>query len=396
MPAIYDSTGQIYSQLLGQCESMRFEGPWTGLRIGIHSLATLGDAEHALTHLQQNWDERDLIDSGLLRRTDGRAAIAKRLACEGPLLALRAAKDQRPFEVVGARGNLSYRGIPLLCALDDFQTKKQLQASRGNLFLTSEIWDAAVLRALGLPAITATGLAAATIPNIEDLALRFGWKENGSADENEQNTPTEGPLRLIVVGWRVSTLDSTEPGGLPDLAALLVQFERHMQLDLQDVGIWRPIETDLERARFLLERNEFNMVRDGFIASAADCCRSLTSFLKATGDSTEFVDALQRLREISEGRITSHSPEAARRLYGSAVDRELIEPLIRRALSTTDPYRRNLTAMAADISRMFFELMPETLAAHDHISGASQQRLRQQLELSGRFVAILNVLKEKK
>lgn len=396
MPAIYDSTRQIFSQLIGQCQPVRFEGPWARLRVSKRNLATLGHAEGVLAHLQQNWDEKDLIDSGILRRTDGRVAIARRLACEGPLLALRAAKDQRPFEVVSARGNLSYRGLPLLCALDDFRTKERLQASQGYLFLTTDIWDAAVLRALGLPAITATGLAKASIQEIDDLARRFGWNVDGSADETQQNTPTGGPLRLIVVAWCVSTWDTSEPNGLPDLAELLVQFEQNMGFDLQDVGIWTPIERDLERAQFFLERNEFNRARDAFIASAQDCCRSVAGFQNATGESTEFVGALERLREISEGQLASHSPEAALRLYRSAVDRELVEPLVRRALATTDPYRRNLTVMAADISRMFFERMPETLAASDHISAASERRLRQLLELSGRFVAILNVLKEKK
>jgi hypothetical protein len=99
---------------------------------------------------------------------------------------------------------------------------------------------------------------------------------------------------------------------------------------------------------------------------------------------------------MSRGELSSHSPQAALKVFESAVDRQLVEPMLDQALSTSDPYRRNLTVMAADISRMFFHQMPEMLATGHHNSVVFEQRLRQQLELSGRFVAIMNVLNKKK
>ena len=136
-----------------------------------------------------------------------------------------------------------------------------------------------------------------------------------------------------------------------------------MQYDLQDVGIWIPIESDLNRARFFLERNEYRHVRDTFILSMQDSCRSLTSVSDASAEPTGFVEALRKFRTVTEDGLSSHSPREAQKVFEAAVYRELVEPMLDHALAMKDPYRRNLTVMAADISRMFFRLMPDMFAA---------------------------------
>ncbi len=263
------------------------------------------------------------------------------------------------------------------------------------MFLTTDIWDASVLRALGLPAITATGLATATIRDIEEVSRRFGWLVNGGNNQNDAAGPTEPPLRILVVGWRVSDMDTIEPDGLPDLAAMLDQFERHMQLDLQDVGIWLPIAADFEKAEFFLERRDFDSVREVFLDSAMDCCLSLAGFIAGTDESSELVSALQRVLDGREGDIGSHSPEAASNLARSAVYRGLVEPLLRRAQSTKDPYKRSLTAMAADISRVFFHRMMDELSSNPHDSAEDEASVRERLKLSQQFLAIVKEMRTK-
>lgn len=111
---------------------------------------------------------------------------------------------------------------------------------------------------------------------------------------------------------------------------------------------------------------------------------------------TDVVDALREIRKASEDGQSLYTPHEAQKIYEAAVNRELVEPMLDYALATADPYRRNLTVMAADISRMFFQLMPDTLASSGDNSAQFERRLRTQLELSGRFVAIMNALKQKK
>ncbi len=186
------------------------------------------------------------------------------------------------------------------------------------------------------------------------------------------------------------------PSRLSELAQQLLSVEHSMQYYLQDVDIWIPVESDLERAHFFIERNEFHRVRDTFVLSTCDTCRSLASLSELSAEPTEFVEALRRLRTVTEDELSSHSPRAALKTFESAVNRELVEPMLEHALATKDPYRRNLTVMAADISRMFFHLMPDMLATSGDNSVLFEQRLRKQLDLSGRFVAIMNALKQKK
>lgn len=129
--------------------------------------------------------------------------------------------------------------------------------------------------------------------------------------------------------------------------------------------------------------------------SAKDCCLSVAGFAVPTDESNELVSALQRVLELRDGDIGPHSPAVAIKLFQSAVDRDLVDPLLRKALSTQDPYKRNLTVMAADISRKFFSLMPETASARDHNSVECKTKVREQLDLCKHFLAIMKAMKQK-
>ena len=394
MSAQRESTRRVLSQFVAQCEPVRFGPPWDGLRCERQTLCALPDAERVLAHLRDEWDESDLVQSGLLRRRHDEVAIARRLTSEGPFMVLRAAQRKRPYEIVGDRGNLTYRGLPVLDSLDDYQIREHLLASQGSLFVTTEIWDAAILRALGLAATTAAGLVGASLAQLEELSERFGWQSD-SPDQDTDGS-SKDRLRLVLVGWSVRSMELIAPSRLSELTQQLLSVEHSMQYDLQDVGIWIPVESDLERAHFFIERNEFHRVRDTFVLSTCDTCRSLASLSELSAEPTEFVEALRRLRTVTEDELSSHSPRAALKTFESAVNRELVEPMLDHALATKDPYRRNLTVMAADISRMFFHLMPDMLATSGDNLVLFEQRLRKQLDLSGRFVAIMNALKQKK
>ncbi len=358
-------------------------------------MCVLPDVDRVMTQLRREWNESDLIQSGLLRRRNGNVTIARRLPSEGLLFALRSAKTEWPYEIVGDRGNLTYRGLPLLCALDDYRIQKQLEISHGSLFVTTELWDAAILRALGLPATTSAGLVGASVSQLEELSERFGWQIDTPDDDGADQLP-EAQLRLVVVGWNIRSMEETKPQQLSDLVQELLSVERSMNYDLQDVGIWAPSRTDLDRVNFFIERKEYDRVRDIFISSTSDSCHSLAAFSDAPAEASDFVESLQLLRSVSSGKVSSHSLEMALKLFESAVHREVVEPLLRQSLSKSDPYRRALTVMAADISRMFCELMPVTLSSNDGNSVLCEQTLRQQLDLSSRFVAIINAMKQKK
>lgn len=152
MSAEWESTRRILNRFVAQCELVRLAPTWDRLRCRRQTLCVLSDAERVVASLREEWDEADLIQSGLLRRRNGEVAIARRLINNGPLMVLRAGQRHCPYEIVGGRGNLTYRGLPLLDSLGDYQIRKHLTASQRSLFVTTEIWDAVILRALGLPA----------------------------------------------------------------------------------------------------------------------------------------------------------------------------------------------------------------------------------------------------
>ncbi|MCA9123362.1 MAG: hypothetical protein H6822_08430 [Planctomycetaceae bacterium] len=394
MSAQWESTRRILNRFAAHCEPVRFAPPWDRLRCRKQTLCALSNAERIVASLREEWDEADLIQSGLLRRRNGEVAIARRLINQGPQIVLRAAQRQRPYEIVGGRGNLTYRGLPLLDSLDDYQIREHLKASERLLLVATEIWDAAILRALGMPASTAAGLSGASLSQLEEMSNRFGWRTD--MPDRGSDSSSEDRLRLVLVGWNVRSMELIAPAGLSELARELLSVEQSLQYDLQDVGIWIPIESDLKRARFFLDRNEFCHVRDTFILSIHDTCRSLTGMADGGSELTDVVDALREIRKASEDGQSLYTPHEAQKIYEAAVNRELVEPMLDYALATADPYRRNLTVMAADISRMFFQLMPDTLASSGDNSAQFERRLRTQLELSGRFVAIMNALKQKK
>lgn len=248
MSAQWESTRRILNRFAAHCEPVRFAPPWDRLRCRKQTLCALSNAERIVASLREEWDEADLIQSGLLRRRNGEVAIARRLINQGPQIVLRAAQRQRPYEIVGGRGNLTYRGLPLLDSLDDYQIREHLKASERLLLVATEIWDAAILRALGMPASTAAGLSGASLSQLEEMSNRFGWRTD--MPDRGSDSSSEDRLRLVLVGWNVRSMELIAPAGLSELARELLSVEQSLQYDLQDVGIWIPIESDLKRARF--------------------------------------------------------------------------------------------------------------------------------------------------
>jgi hypothetical protein len=134
-------------------------------------------------------------------------------------VALRTSAEEKPFDLLTARGCLSGRRLPVFAALFDSWTIAALD-NRRQLFATPRIREVALLRALGLPATLTWGLHRPALQPLRALAELFDTTEavkRGFAAMLEGKDPISSPAPeqgdanpkvsddryLVLVGWQL-------------------------------------------------------------------------------------------------------------------------------------------------------------------------------------------------
>lgn len=178
--------------------------------------------------------------------------------------------------------------------------------------------------------------------------------DNGCLSVSAPEQPIEA--RLVFVEWSPGTLSPTRPAGWDKVISQLMEFERHLGLQLSDIGSWQADFRLIEKLDFLCQKKATRLFREALATSSQN-----NRILGPAGSQQiattrpNLLDALAALRDVTHGS-TLDEQQRWKKLWNNVeqqIDTQLVNPLLQRALVAGDPLTANLLAGAAMISRHF-------------------------------------------
>jgi len=212
---------------------------------------------HVLGMLERVFGQQALFDAGLAVLNWPTPSWSRPGT---PLVALRREPTAAPFDIVGDWGTLRGDTLPVLAALGDGETLHALADLNGSLLVAPDIDDMIILRSLGLPATTASGLTNLNAEQLRRMQTAFGWKpcchrnlppsvvpdrpptptDGESQDDDGETEPeaaADGPSletlvcalgaahpELILVGFQLGQLSVEPPPGLAQVVESLASL----------------------------------------------------------------------------------------------------------------------------------------------------------------------------
>jgi len=339
------------------------------------------------------------------------------------ILPLRASSQGDPFDLLTSDGAVSGR-ISACAFLDDHRVQKGIQKT-GLLCLAFSIEDVMALRAVGLPAALANGLEQFTRESLKEfcscLALEspadvsvHGSKQHvalpvtsaaplkacsvqgdkaklpsdPTADKASADNLSPPRPRLFLVDWLPSQLTLCHPEGLDGVAGSLINVGKCLDVNLDDVFVWRPTTADVRRITYCLANGERKDVRKAILASLRRSSQLLGLTQGETDEPVSLLEARARLREALL-RPGGKSGERRRRLrqHQEAIDNALVRPLLEQAAAEFDPMRSSQLAALAGINQM---LHP---AVELYLAGQEKEVAKRGLRAGGQNPAIRDLMK---
>ncbi|MCA9114034.1 MAG: hypothetical protein KDA79_03045 [Planctomycetaceae bacterium] len=393
---------EVYQRLLEHCEEYECNPPWPFR--DPHAFRGPVDAGGTLVALQSEFSLNALEQSGVVvfdRSGSGEPVLNPAVVGrDAVLVALRGSEGAPPFELLTAAGNLSGTSLPVEAVLDDEPTSRMLLEFNDNLCVGFTIADVAALRAAGVPATLATGLDDLSGHVLRRVGPRFGL-EVITADTSVAPMP-ERQLQMVLVGWSPAEPSLDQPTGLGAVREHFTLLDRHLGVSVvEHVAAWHPSAEELQALLFRLRHGEIEDVQRGLFESAESALslwRWQGSMALLLGSPTDYATAVSLVHEFCRG---GRSDESLRRKawekFEAALERDVVEPLIRDALAERDPSRREAMLARAEIARVFHmqmmqagQRLGERIREHgaQGTIGLSEKEMRKLSGLADRLVKI--------
>src|SRR5437868_5721297 len=190
-------TRRIYQMLFVSCPAYRLARPWNAIEADANVRACPEDARAMVDQLANHFHPDDLIKARVCERAglgtpnEGGLVPTPPLSAPGaPLIFLREARNQMPFEVLTAAGGLSGWHLPLISAVEDhvtikamemretIETRTGLGAGDPYILVACTIVDVVLLRVLCMPATLASGMDCIDRNDLPRICQRYGWRES--------------------------------------------------------------------------------------------------------------------------------------------------------------------------------------------------------------------------
>jgi hypothetical protein len=302
--------------------------------------------------------------------------------------------------------------------------QKKIQKT-GILCLAFSIEDVMAFRAVGIPAALANGLEQFTRESLKEFCSSLVLESPGansvhgssghvalpaasnaplkkasvlekqtkfpvdpSAHKAGADNPWPPRPRLFLVDWLPSQLTLRHPEGLDGVARSLINVGKCLDVNLDDVFIWRPTTADVRRITYCLANGERKDVRKAILASLRGSSQLLGLTQGETDEPVSLLEARARLREALL-RPGGKSGERRRRLrqHQEAIDNALVRPLLEQAAAEFDPMRRSQLAALAGVNQM---LHP---AVELYLAGQEKEVAKRGLRAGGQNPAIRDLMK---
>jgi len=380
----------ILAEYLKYCSPVVLEEPWDALSLDPVAYSALASPFFVLAQLQARFDRTTLIESGLAVPC-GEELIWPAPFCMpdgSPVVPLRREPSETPFSLICDAGAI--RGgegtLPLLDALDDGATSQALADLDGSLLVTPEFEDMIILRSLGFPATTSSGLTTLNAEQLRLLQTAFSWKrgcnqdpsslvlpaqrpkdensqdDNGKCDTSITDVPNFKALigesqtaipQIILVGFQLRQLSLEYPPGLAQLVESLASLQRDFDL-LPSVWLWTPTDHEVRRLARCRELGDVTYVREAVLDSLDTSCYEMV-VPEAPEEVPDLVTARAELLQAEAAMVGKEADrvrlERARRSFDAAVDRDIGRPIVERAMSYANPLDRALGSLAGNLAQ---------------------------------------------
>lgn len=393
---LYD---QIYAEFLQHCRRGRPPGSWRRFAECAKVWTPPKDVSAALTALQEKYALQDLLRSGVVTYGDvieqhqnlAAHCIVKKVVInpvlDGPssqILPLRVLPESNPFDLITAEGTLS-RQLPACAMLHDHLTQKGIQKA-GMLCLTFSLPDLIVFRAVGLPAVLATGLANSSGKILKEFAGSLGLDvrgglpgacreptamsspisqfsenpANGEPDSSACPPATAGPLyshcvrpQLFLVDWTPANVSHRRPDEFDAVLRKLANVSDYLGFSLDDAFVWRPAAQELRQIAYCVSNGSRKDVRRALLASLRHSAKLVAQSTDTPKPQQTLLEARARLRKALL-RAGGNSDEVRRRLreYQRAIHETFVAPLMESAVEEPDLQKRSQLAALASINQM--------------------------------------------
>lgn len=391
------------------CRPYPLPEPWDSCKVDRNVRQGPTSTEGILPTLLKKHGVESLLAAGLAVLDEGRPQLHPFL--DGPNIGVLALRDRHGeiYDLLTERGCVVGRRSPILEAFDDEVTRRLASCGAKQLFLVEKFIDIVLLRSLGYAAAPLAGLEQIDRAGLRQLARRFGITanpsdreiqrslESGEPPASESTTPNE-IVRLTIVNWRPHSVARTESPAALSGIEFLNRLARFRGLNLSEVDLWRPLETDLDELRFALERRERAWIAEAVANSLFRCCGSMVEFREAPIEAAapkslaEAVDLIERLTAEGGTDAGRRRLEEALGHYASATRRFVLGPLLRQGEASTDPMDRLMNFQLAHFTTLFSYLAPRVKAEFVQLSKLDGEQLKRFDEAMDDLLAISGTL----
>jgi hypothetical protein len=200
---------------------------------------------------------------------------------------------------------------------------------------------------------------------------------SAAGDEPSDATPASPPIdarpNLVVLCWQPLTLGRAVSTYLRRFADEVEALERHLDVHLPRLAVWRPEIEDLERLRYQFRFRDAALIEETLATSADELfALEIVATIDPRGNSTQapltVVTTRAQLHAVlaeNGGKYrSSERLRSATAAYEETVERDLIAPLEKWALSRQDPIQRNAAMALAEVSALIHRINP---LLHDEV-----------------------------
>lgn len=343
----------VYASFLELCRAGRLPASWSRFS-GVAAYAGPEDPSAALSSLRKQFGDVELESAGLAfgnghTGVSWRSGLSKECSWIIPFVGR---KSESPSDLLTEDGCVS-GSLPLQAVAADQSKLPRFEIGSTKLLCVAfTMADAAVLRSIGLRSTLALGLDTVGGEELQQLCRQYGWStpHRITSKAGGRESRCCNPPEIILVGWSPALLDRNTPAELSAVCDHLKALSSHLKIGLGSVSVWTPTIEECRRIEFCLKNGSLGHLQEAVRVSLEE-----TSVLIPGSAETRPPD-----RQVSVTLLKSHRPgvdgkDREAKLWRDvevAIDRDIIEPLRRAAMASTDPMRRNQGLMAAETSRL--------------------------------------------
>ena len=267
-----------------------------------------------------------------------------------PFLIFRRSKQAQPFDLVNQRGSLASDDPPIFSCREDYFTN-QFVGRSGRIIAGLSDNDMALLRQLGLPCAPACGLDRMNGQQAKRLL-------DPSLDGNDRAHVARTNSHIYLVGMQIANLSLEKPALLEAVVRTIRDAViTYRKSSSQHIHVWDPKPDEFDRLCSAVRFSDRQQIRQVIWESMNYSSMSIAKYFEKhmQKQSDDYIEARRELLDaISHARkVGFETPDVREKLalLNQTFDSQVIDAIVRDAMSSRDPVDRSLLILASDLMR---------------------------------------------